>query len=119
MVFVKMLMNGLIVDRFSFPPMLKAAARIEGLFEGMQVHGLGAKLGFDSDPFVQTGLVALYAACGRILDARMVFDKMSYRDVVAWSIMIDGYDVAHLCLCLCFFFFSFFFCVLNVLLTEL
>ncbi|KAJ0034957.1 hypothetical protein Pint_24796 [Pistacia integerrima] len=91
LVFVKMLMTGLNVDRFSFPPIIKAAARMEGLFEGMQVHGLGAKLGFDSDPFVQTGLLGMYAACGRISDARMLFDKMSYRDVVTWSIMIDGY----------------------------
>lgn len=79
------------VDRFSLPPLLKAAARVEGLFEGMQLHGLGAKLDFDSDPFVQTGLVGMYAACERVEDARLMFDKMSHRDVVTWSIMFDGY----------------------------
>ncbi|KAL5849801.1 hypothetical protein ACOSQ3_007856 [Xanthoceras sorbifolium] len=89
--FLKLRMEGLDVNRFSFPPLLKAAARIEGLFEGMQVHGLGAKLGFDSDPFVQTSLVGMYAACGRVDDARLMFDKMSHRDVVTWSIMFDGY----------------------------
>lgn len=88
---MKLRMEGLDLDRFSFPAMLKAAARTEGLLEGMQFHGLGAKFGFDSDPFVQTGLVGMYAACGRIADARLVFDKMSHRDVVTWSIMIDGY----------------------------
>lgn len=97
-------MTGLNVDRFSFPPILKAAARMEGLSEGMQVHGLGAKLGFDSDPFVQTGLMGMYTACSRISDARMLFDKMSYRDFVTWSIMIDGYDVVDLWLRLCFLF---------------
>ncbi|KAK4855897.1 hypothetical protein QYF36_012069 [Acer negundo] len=89
--FVKMRMEGLDVDRFSFPPLLKAAARVKGLVEGMQFHGIGAKLGFDLDPFVQTGLVGMYAACGRIEDARLMFDKMSHRDVVTWSIMFDGY----------------------------
>ncbi|KAK2647035.1 hypothetical protein Ddye_022230 [Dipteronia dyeriana] len=89
--FVKLRMEGLDVDRFSFPPLLKAAARVKGLFEGMQLHGLGAKLGFDLDPFLQTGLVGMYAACGRIGDARLMFDKMSHRDVVTWSIMFDGY----------------------------
>lgn len=34
----------------------------------------------------------MYAACGRIMDARLVFDKMSHRDVVTWNIMIDGYS---------------------------
>ncbi|XP_057958148.1 pentatricopeptide repeat-containing protein At4g14820 [Malania oleifera] len=80
------------VDRFSFPPLLKASSRVSSLVEGMEIHGLASKLGFDSDPFVQTGLVRMYAACGRILDARLMFDKMPLRDVVTWSIMIDGYS---------------------------
>ncbi|KAH8495755.1 hypothetical protein H0E87_018809 [Populus deltoides] len=79
------------IDRFSFPPLLKAASRASGLNEGKEIHGVATKLGFDKDPFVQTGLVGMYASCDRISEARLVFDKMSYRDVVAWSIMIDGY----------------------------
>ncbi|KAJ6771610.1 PENTATRICOPEPTIDE REPEAT PROTEIN-RELATED [Salix koriyanagi] len=79
------------IDRFSFPPLLKAASRASGLNEGKEIHGVAAKLGFDKDPFVQTGLVGMYASCDRIADARLVFEKMPYRDVVAWSIMIDGY----------------------------
>lgn len=57
----------------------------------MEIHGLAAKLGYGVDSFVQTGLIRMYGSCGRVLDARLVFDKMSQRDVVAWSIMIDGY----------------------------
>lgn len=79
------------MDRFSFPPLLKALSRVKSLVEGLEIHGLAAKLGFDSDPFVQTGLVRMYAACGRIAEARLMFDKMFHRDVVTWSIMIDGY----------------------------
>ncbi|PHT38802.1 hypothetical protein CQW23_22375 [Capsicum baccatum] len=83
--------NGLEVDRFSFPPLLKAASRGLALREGMEIHGLGCKLGFDDDPFVQTALLGMYANCGKIEDARLVFDKMSQRDIVTWDIMIDGY----------------------------
>ncbi|KAG7028900.1 Pentatricopeptide repeat-containing protein [Cucurbita argyrosperma subsp. argyrosperma] len=36
----------------------------------------------------------MYAACRRIMEARLVFDKMSQRDVVTWSIMIDGYCIS-------------------------
>lgn len=79
------------VDRFSFPPVLKAVSRASALIEGMEIHGVAAKLGFDKDPFVQTGLVRTYAACGRILEARLMFDKMLHRDVVSWGIMLDGY----------------------------
>lgn len=83
--------EGISVDRFSFPPLLKASTRVSSIVEGMEIHGLATKLGFDSDPFIQAGLIGMYAACGRILMARLVFDKMSARDVVAWSIMIDCY----------------------------
>ncbi|KAL0367377.1 UNVERIFIED_CONTAM: Pentatricopeptide repeat-containing protein [Sesamum radiatum] len=79
------------IDRFSFPPLLKAASKAMALSEGKMIHGLVAKLGFDSDPFVETALVGMYAACGLISEARLVFDKMSYKDVVSWTIMIDGY----------------------------
>ncbi|KAG8373077.1 hypothetical protein BUALT_Bualt12G0133200 [Buddleja alternifolia] len=79
------------IDRFAFPPLLKAASKASALSEGRMIHGLGVKLGYGSDPFVETALVGMYAACGLISEARFVFDKMSHRDVVTWNIMIDGY----------------------------
>ncbi|KDP40190.1 hypothetical protein JCGZ_02188 [Jatropha curcas] len=92
LVYEKIREDGLFgVDRFSLPLLLKAAAKVSALNEGMEIHGVATKLGFDKDPFVQTGLMSLYLACGKILEARLVFDKMSYRDVVTWSIMINGY----------------------------
>ncbi|XP_022974384.1 pentatricopeptide repeat-containing protein At4g14820-like isoform X1 [Cucurbita maxima] len=90
-VYEKMRAEGLSLDRFCFPPLLKAASRNLSLRTGMEIHGLASKLGFGSDPFVETGLIRMYAACRRIMEARLVFDKMSQRDVVTWSIMIDGY----------------------------
>ena len=44
-------------DRFSFPPLLKATAKIAALNEGIEIHGVVVKLGFDKDPFLQTGLM--------------------------------------------------------------
>ena len=69
------------LDRFSCPPLLKAAAKIAALNEGMEIHGVVVKLGFDKDPF-----------CGKLLEARLVFDKMSYRDIVIWSIRISAFS---------------------------
>ncbi|PON80047.1 Pentatricopeptide repeat [Parasponia andersonii] len=91
LVYEKMRKEGVGVDRFSFPAILKAASKASALAEGMEVHGVATKLGFCTDPFVETGLIRMYAGCGRIMEARVVFDKMSNRDIVAWSIMIDGY----------------------------
>ncbi|KAJ7954868.1 Pentatricopeptide repeat-containing protein [Quillaja saponaria] len=91
LVYEKMRRDGLTMDRFSFPPLLKAVARVSGFSVGSEIHGLASKMGFYSDPFIQTGLVGMYAACGQIMEARLVFDKMSHRDVVTWNIMIEGY----------------------------
>ncbi|KAK4266330.1 hypothetical protein QN277_027271 [Acacia crassicarpa] len=91
LVYEKMRRDGSNLDRFSFPPLLKGVSKASALNEGLEIHGLASKLGFDSDPFIQTGLIGMYAACGRIIDARLLFDKMSHRDVVTWNIMIDGY----------------------------
>ncbi|XP_050104699.1 pentatricopeptide repeat-containing protein At3g12770-like [Malus sylvestris] len=58
---------------------------------GRRVHGQVFRHGFESDVFVQNGLVALYAKCGRIDRARAVFDGLGERTVVSWTSMILGY----------------------------
>ncbi|KAF5817358.1 putative tetratricopeptide-like helical domain superfamily [Helianthus annuus] len=82
--------KGYVIDSFSLPPLLKASTGISALSGGMELRGFASKMDFVSDPFVQTGLVAMYSACGYIEDARLMFDKRPKRDTVSWNIMIDG-----------------------------
>ncbi|KAG9451979.1 hypothetical protein H6P81_004883 [Aristolochia fimbriata] len=88
--------DGLAINRFTFPPLLKAAGKVSGIVQGMEMHGVILKMGLDWDEFVQTGLIGCYAACGRLEEARLVFDKMPQRDLVAWSVVMDGYSHASL-----------------------
>lgn len=44
-----------------------------------------------------TTLVDMYAKCGKLGEARRLFDRMQSRDVVAWSAMISGYTQADQC----------------------
>lgn len=99
--FDEMLRRGSGVDRFSFPLVLKAAGRVKAVDEGIMVHGLVVKMGLTDDSFVETGLVGMYAFCGEIDCARKVFDRMSERDIVTWSIMIDGYCSEWFCYDFC------------------
>lgn len=48
-------------------------------------------LGLASDSFVQSSLVQFYLKCDSIVDARLLFDRMTDRNVVSWSIIITGY----------------------------
>ncbi|KAH8931215.1 hypothetical protein BDL97_19G009800 [Sphagnum fallax] len=45
----------------------------------------------ESDVFVGSSLVDMYAKCGSMEDAARVFDKMPSRNVVLWNMMISGH----------------------------
>ncbi|XP_024540343.1 pentatricopeptide repeat-containing protein At2g13600-like [Selaginella moellendorffii] len=55
------------------------------------MHAQAVPCGCFSDIFVATALIDLYMNCGRILEAREVFDMMVDHDVVAWNALILGY----------------------------
>jgi pentatricopeptide repeat protein len=59
---------------------------------GEQVHGHVVKSSVvNSDIKTGSALLDMYSKCGRVEDARRVFDGMTERNVVTWTSMIDGY----------------------------
>lgn len=78
-------------DGFTIPHVLKACGGLQSAGIGRAVHGHIYRLGFEWDVFVQNGLVSLYAKCGRIDFARVVFDRVDDRTVVSWTSIISGY----------------------------
>ncbi|KAJ7536557.1 hypothetical protein O6H91_12G073800 [Diphasiastrum complanatum] len=71
--------------------LLKSCASIAALEQGKQLHLDIIESGLDSDVVVGSTLVDMYAKCGRIEDARQVFNNMHERNVVSWNAMIAGY----------------------------
>ncbi|CAK9256411.1 unnamed protein product [Sphagnum jensenii] len=55
---------------------------------GRLVHKQLIQTGCESDVFVGSSLVDMYAKCGDIEDAWRVFNKMPSRNVVTWTSMI-------------------------------
>jgi pentatricopeptide repeat protein len=78
-------------DRFTFPFILKACAGLVVIEQGRRIHDYILRYGFESDAFVGSALIDMYAKCGEVELARQVFDRMSQRDVVSWTSMIGGY----------------------------
>lgn len=83
-------------NRFTFPSVLKACARVGRLKEGKQVHGLVVKHGLECDGFVLCNLVRMYALCQELECARVLFDNngkrsLAVNNVVMQNVMIDGY----------------------------
>lgn len=70
---------------------LKGYADVEDLVGGRSVHGLAVKLGLDREVDLVITLCAMYAKCGEVLVARLLFDGMENPVVILWNAMISGY----------------------------
>ncbi|KAJ4961491.1 hypothetical protein NE237_021401 [Protea cynaroides] len=70
---------------------LSACSLSGDLTVGRWVHSYVVKtMGNDLHLMVATSLVDMYAKCGRINSASQVFERMPFRNVVAWNAMLSG-----------------------------
>ncbi|KAG0477523.1 hypothetical protein HPP92_014364 [Vanilla planifolia] len=90
-IFNRIQVMGFRPDTFSFPFVLKAAARLCAVQVGRGIHGQVTRFGLASDIHISTGLVHMYSTCRNIDDARSLFDEIPHRDVVLWNAMVAGY----------------------------
>ncbi|KAF2311620.1 hypothetical protein GH714_025297 [Hevea brasiliensis] len=69
---------------------LTASGRMGFLDLGKELHGLIIVNRFVLDVFLGSSLIDMYAKCGKMEDARKVFDKIPDRNLVCWTSMIVG-----------------------------
>eukprot|EP01018_Ginkgo_biloba_P037492 Gb_02031 [translate_table: standard] len=91
--FHQMKLAGVIPDSATMVSVLSACAHLGALQQGKLIHDYIIRCGLESDVFVGTALIDMYAKCGSVDIARKCFDKMSERDVVSWNAMIAGYGM--------------------------
>ncbi|KAG8373398.1 hypothetical protein BUALT_Bualt11G0020200 [Buddleja alternifolia] len=72
---------------------LPACSYLAALQHGVCGHGYSVVRGFTEDVSICNALIDMYSKCGKMDDARHVFDKMSHKDVVSWNAMIVGYGI--------------------------
>ncbi|KAK9054478.1 hypothetical protein SSX86_025556 [Deinandra increscens subsp. villosa] len=78
-------------NRFTFPSVFAACAKLQELELGRMVHGLAVKYGEQQDLVVGTAIVDLYAKCGQVNEAMKKFSQMPIRNVVSWTAVITGF----------------------------
>lgn len=83
-------------NSYTYASILQTCTSKMALMEGKQVHAHLLLSGFEEDLFLGTKLISMYAMCGSIEDARLVFDKMPNQNVFLWTAMINGYVRNHL-----------------------
>uniref|UniRef100_A0A7N0V2F2 DYW domain-containing protein n=1 Tax=Kalanchoe fedtschenkoi TaxID=63787 RepID=A0A7N0V2F2_KALFE len=77
----------------TYSSVLCACASSASLKPGTQVHSLTIKTVYDKNVAVCNSLIDMYAKCGNIKGACLVFDKMKCRDGVSWNSMIQAYSL--------------------------
>jgi pentatricopeptide repeat protein len=89
--FKQMQQEGMIPNRFTFIPVLNAYASLQALEEGRWIHTQIIQSGCESDVYLGSSLINMYAKCGSIEDAWRVSNRMPTHDVVVWSAIISGH----------------------------
>jgi pentatricopeptide repeat protein len=89
--FRQMHLAGVERDAKTFAGVLPVCATLGAMQQGMEIHGEVIRSGLESNVFVGTALVDMYAKCERIDIARNVFDKMPQRNAASWTTLIAGY----------------------------
>ncbi|KAE8668748.1 putative pentatricopeptide repeat-containing protein [Hibiscus syriacus] len=79
----------IVPDKYVITSVLKACGPCFALREGKEVHCQALKLELSSNRSITMKPMEIYGKCGEFDSARKVFDKMTERDVVASTIMIN------------------------------
>ncbi|KAI0502355.1 hypothetical protein KFK09_017303 [Dendrobium nobile] len=64
----------------------------KALREGQLVHSHMIKTHYRAPVYLDTRLLIMYDKCGKLDDAREVFDGMPQRNIVSWTAMISAYS---------------------------
>ncbi|CAH8348909.1 unnamed protein product [Eruca vesicaria subsp. sativa] len=87
--FMDMQRQGLKLSPTTFSAVLKACCIGKALEYGKQIHALICKNNFQSDEFIGSALIELYALMGSPEDGMRCFASTSKRDIASWTSMID------------------------------
>ncbi|XP_058100330.1 putative pentatricopeptide repeat-containing protein At5g59200, chloroplastic [Magnolia sinica] len=89
--YVSMHRLGVEHNRSTFSTLFRACSSIGALQQGKSLHAHVTKTPFESNVYVGTSLVDMYAKCGSISDAQTSFSNISSPNVAAWTALINGY----------------------------
>ncbi|XP_015867371.3 pentatricopeptide repeat-containing protein ELI1, chloroplastic [Ziziphus jujuba] len=93
LLFRKMLSAKVKPNEITVLSVLSACGQLGALDSGRWIHTYMENNGIQVNVRVATALIDMYSKCGNLEDARLVFDRIDRKDVVAWNSMIVGYAI--------------------------
>ncbi|PKA60457.1 Pentatricopeptide repeat-containing protein [Apostasia shenzhenica] len=88
------------LNHVSFCTLLSACSQAGNLAVGQWLHATSLKTDLSESHHllvVNTALLDMYAKCGRIDLAHLLFDEMPERNLVTWNAMLSGFSMHGMC----------------------
>ncbi|KAL5848555.1 hypothetical protein ACOSQ4_006568 [Xanthoceras sorbifolium] len=92
-IFFRMLDEGVRANDLTIVSALSASAKIGALEAGLHIHDYISSGGFRLNVAIGTALVDMYAKCGNIEAASLVFGKTKEKNLLTWTAMIWGWAI--------------------------
>ena len=88
-----MQVTGMVLESITISTILLVCSHLVALRHGKEIHGYSIRSGLGFNDFVESALIYMYAKCGSIENACLMFDRVSKGDITAWNAMIAGYGM--------------------------
>lgn len=82
--------SGLKPDSFTLSSILPIFAEYVDDYKGREIHGFAIRHAFDSDVFIGSSLIDMYANCTNVEYLCRVFDNLPNPDPISWNSIIAG-----------------------------
>jgi pentatricopeptide repeat protein len=89
--FRQMQMSGVKLNSVTIVSVLPACTHLAALQQVKSIHDYIIRTGIEVDAFVGSALISMYAKCGSLKIAHVVFEGVSQRALVLWNSLIGGY----------------------------
>lgn len=86
-----MLFLGLYLDWFSISSLFLVCVKFRLLLFGKEIYGFVFRNGLEMDLFLIVLILIFYFYCDKLYYVRVLFDRVEYRNLVFWNVMIIGY----------------------------
>ncbi|EHA8589860.1 pentatricopeptide repeat-containing protein, chloroplastic [Cocos nucifera] len=88
---VEMQADSIDPDAVTMVNLLPACAQVRGISHGKAIHGSSIRKSFLPHLVLETALTDMYAKCGELRSAELLFDQMTEKTLVSWNAMIAAY----------------------------
>ncbi|KAH6830550.1 Pentatricopeptide repeat superfamily protein [Perilla frutescens var. hirtella] len=85
--------SGVHPDEVTFVGVLSSCANLGAQRIGREVEEMMDHCEFGFNPYLKNSLISMYARCGNLVRARVIFDDMPEKTLVSWTTIIGGYGM--------------------------